>query len=153
MISFKTLDLPTNGALVTLVYIHSYFITLRLKGLYNGIMTIFQLSRPQSLISFIQLLNHLIFHVLVFSTDGSVFFSKIWIVSLIIVSLVPMKFWRCMEYLLWFRCIRVLFPHVGSTHLPFRVSNNIANNFLFNIIPPAITPPPHVQCVSNCFTP
>ena len=84
--------------------------------------------------------------------DGSVSLSKIWIVSLIIVLLIFMKFWHCMEYPLWFFCIRVLFPHVGSTHLPFHVSNNIANNFLFNIIPPAIPPPPHVQCVSNYFT-
>ena len=36
--------------------------------------------------------------------------------------------------------------------LPFRVSNHIANNFFFDIIPPAIPPPIHIQCISNCFT-
>ena len=44
--------------------------------------------------------------------------------------------------------IRTLVLHT----LPFRVSNHNINNFLSNIIPPEIIPPPHVQCISNCFT-
>ena len=36
--------------------------------------------------------------------------------------------------------------------LPFRESNHVANKFLSNIIPPAIPPSTHIQCLSNCFT-
>ena len=36
--------------------------------------------------------------------------------------------------------------------LPLRVLLHIANNFLSNIIPLTIPPPPHIQCISNWFT-
>ena len=77
---------------------HHCSITLVLNCLYNRILTIFSLSWPQSLISFTQLPNHLIFHVLFLSKDGYVSLSHIRFSSLIFVIL------------LLFLCILVLFP-------------------------------------------
>ena len=55
---------------------HTCSIILVLKGLYNKILPILPLSRPQSSIPFIHLPNHLIFRVLILSMDGSVSPSK-----------------------------------------------------------------------------
>ena len=67
-------------------------VILVLKGLYNDILPILPLSRPQSLIPFIQVPNHLIFHVLILSMDDSVSISKIRVALLMFVLLVPLKF-------------------------------------------------------------
>ena len=67
-------------------------IVLVLKGVYNGILTIFPPSRPQSFIPFIQLPNHFIFHVLILSMDCSVSSSKMRIALLMFVLLIPLKF-------------------------------------------------------------
>ena len=67
-------------------------VTLVSKGLYNEILTIFPPSRLQSLIPFIQLPNHLIFHALILSIDSSVALSKIRISSLVFVLLILLKF-------------------------------------------------------------
>ena len=67
-------------------------IILVIKGLYNEILPILPLSRPQSLTPFIQLPNHLIFHVLILSMDGSVSLSKMRIALLMFVLLILMKF-------------------------------------------------------------
>ena len=44
--------------------------------------------------------------------------------------------------------IRTLVLHV----LPLRTSKHIATTFLSDVVPPAIPPPTHLQCLSNCFT-
>ena len=44
--------------------------------------------------------------------------------------------------------LRTLVLHTFS----FRVSHYIVNNFLSDIIPPAIPPLTYIQCISNCFT-
>ena len=67
--------------------------TLVLKVLYNRILTISPPSRSQSLISFMQLPNHLIFHVLTLSIDGLIFLSNIRITSFMFVLLTPLKFY------------------------------------------------------------
>ena len=36
--------------------------------------------------------------------------------------------------------------------LPLWVSQHIAKTFLSDAVPPAISPPTHLQCISNCFT-
>ena len=55
---------------------------------------------------------------------------------------------RLYHYTIFAAQIRTLVLHT----LPFRVSHHIANNFRSDIIPPAIPPPTHIQCISNFFT-
>ena len=69
-----------------------FHIILDLKDLSREILMISPSSRPLSLILFIQLKNHLIFHVLILLMDGSVFLLRILIASLMFVLLIPMKY-------------------------------------------------------------
>ena len=44
--------------------------------------------------------------------------------------------------------IRTLVLHV----LPLQIPHHIAQTFISDAVPPAIPPPTHFQCISNCFT-